>query len=438
MSENMPNSADLNWVLKELELFIGSLKFSNLKAGWTDEPFTLISEGGLTVILSQEDAEKFSEIIEELHRAITQRRAISKEAVSRLTSDCLIAALKPGSEGLGAEAIETVRGDCIMRLKKSLFAPEHHWRLFIPVGGLAPSGLPQEIGKIQFRLGDEKTISDIVEELRSYSTRGLVVDEVIAGRFDKLASEIRQLAGNAVAIVEADAVDYEAAYSLAINRLRTTLDCVNFYADRHHWGMWAYLLGDTQSSPLLFVALPIDKEAPSDLGRVGGRRVGPIRAFPLNQLARLPGFQSMSEMLRDPERWPAERILTPMGWAGRAQVATRPEEAFLLYAISLESLLLGRNRSEELGYRLRTRCAHLIGKAEARKEIVNQVGRLYNIRSDIVHSGSTEVPESDLALIRGYCRSAIGRVLADPLFLKITSEVEFERWFESRVLGVFE
>ncbi len=122
-------------------------------------------------------------------------------------------------------------------------------------------------------------------------------------------------------------------------------------------------------------------------------------------------------------------------WAGRAQVDPRPEEAFLLYAISLESLLLGSQPSQELGYRLALRCAHLISPPERRQMVKDQLGELYRLRSKIVHSGRTLVPEADLTLLRGYCRNAIFRVLNDPIFRQLTSEEQLDEWFEQQALG---
>lgn len=64
------------------------------------------------------------------------------------------------------------------------------------------------------------------------------------------------------------------------------------------------------------------------------------------------------------------------------------------------------------------------------------ISDLYGLRSRIVHSGKTVVSGTDLALLRGYCRLAIFRMLNDPTFREITSNDDIEEWFEQQILGV--
>jgi hypothetical protein len=223
---------------------------------------------------------------------------------------------------------------------------------------------------------------------------------------------------------------------LALRTLRSTLDCINFYADRGQRDMWVYLFGEASKVKEPFAVFRLSPEGTPDSYRTGGRWAGPTRSLPLNQLGTLRGFKRISGMLANRQLSPAEeRLLTAIQWAGRAQVDPRPEEAFLLYAIALESLLLGSKTSGELGYRLSLRCAHLIASPERRQALKHQLGKLYGLRSKIVHSGKTLVADADLTLLRGYCRNAIFRVLNDPGFHQLKSEEELDDWFEQQALG---
>jgi len=58
-----------------------------------------------------------------------------------------------------------------------------------------------------------------------------------------------------------------------------------------------------------------------------------------------------------------EKILASIQWAGRAAVKLqeRREEAFLHYAIALETIMLGRKQDAELTYRLSMRTALFVG-----------------------------------------------------------------------------
>ena len=98
-----------------------------------------------------------------------------------------------------------------------------------------------------------------------------------------------------------------------------------------------------------------------------------------------------------------------MQWAGKATVERRKEESFLLYAISLESLVLAENENVEMTYRLRQRVVHLIGKEdnESRVLLSKKISDLYTIRSKIVHTGYYQVTDADLSLIRLYSKSCI-------------------------------
>lgn len=69
-------------------------------------------------------------------------------------------------------------------------------------------------------------------------------------------------------------------------------------------------------------------------------------------------------------------------WAGRAvvELQQRPEEAFLHYAIALETIILGRRQHDELAYRLSMHTALLAGETlEKRAEIKNDVKHLYDV-----------------------------------------------------------
>jgi Apea-like HEPN len=99
-------------------------------------------------------------------------------------------------------------------------------------------------------------------------------------------------------------------------------------------------------------------------------------------------------------------------------------------------LLLGPKNDKELGYRLRLRCAHLLGvNADGKGPIVRQIGKLYDIRSKIVHSGSAEVLDADLSIIRFFAKKALVAVLTEPHFESMQSGDEFDQWLENSILG---
>jgi hypothetical protein len=108
-------------------------------------------------------------------------------------------------------------------------------------------------------------------------------------------------------------------------------------------------------------------------------------------------FRGFDRLARSPEDGDTcdALLLTAAQWIGRATVERRREEAFLLYAIALETMLLP-TQAQELGYRLRLRAAHVLGKTvAARKRIAADLAALYTVRSKIVHAGWYQVTDED-------------------------------------------
>ena len=148
------------------------------------------------------------------------------------------------------------------------------------------------------------------------------------------------------------------------------------------------------------------------------------------------GFSKITDLLTKKRNGLEDRLISAIQWAGKATVEGKKEEAFLLYAISLESLVLLDNEKEELTYRLRTRVAHLLGKdLENRKKISAKVRDLYEIRSKIVHSGWFQVTDADLSLMRLYSKGCILHILNDEPFSSMNSINSLVEWFNERILS---
>ncbi len=147
-------------------------------------------------------------------------------------------------------------------------------------------------------------------------------------------------------------------------------------------------------------------------------------------------FARVSEILaKDNASSLEKRILSAVQWAGRATVDVRNEEAFLLYMISLESLVLGGKNAAELTFRLRLRASHLIGRTlQSRKIVRDRLKDLYATRSNIVHSGRFFVTERELLEAREYTKRALLAVLYAKPFCDMGSEDQLELWFEDRLM----
>jgi hypothetical protein len=147
-------SPDVNEAVKKFENFLRQIELGpELSKNWTEEPFRLLTRGDSTVILSGEDAEGFGEIVHALHEAIAFRRTISKEMVSHLASECLLEVVTSHDSKEGSP-FDAQLQTSLQELKRLLFAPDVPWRFILPIGGLAPSGLPMTVGQVHFKFAD--------------------------------------------------------------------------------------------------------------------------------------------------------------------------------------------------------------------------------------------------------------------------------------------
>lgn len=422
---------DLNDSLKRLSDFVLNVKFDGeVGHGIFVDPTVLISRGDHTIILVGKDADGYNDVVTSIFEAIVKRgRPVSKKAVSDLVGDFLLRTLGNGDSTSNPGLGDLLQGE-LRELKTGLLEKPKSWDLILPVDGLAPSGLPITVGKTRFVHVDDAWLSEIKKRAAD-----LIVESASPGSAsfaDKLSQDIEVLKGRSVGMLSVTAVDSDAAIQFAKNNLQTTLDAINFFSSREGIGGWVFLPGDAMPQTELVLAFCEDGRLTPSF-----RRAGPKRMVPLNQLASRKGFTSVSGILaKDAPSDIEERLLASLQWAGRAQVEARREEAFLLYAISLESLLLARETKTELSHRLAVRCAHLGGGTLADKtRIVSNIQALYDIRSKIVHSGNFVINDEDLELIREYAVLTIFIILDTEPFRSMGSVRQLEEWFDNQLLS---
>lgn len=174
--------------------------------------------------------------------------------------------------------------------------------------------------------------------------------------------------------------------------------------------------------------------------------MGPVRAACHNLKIPLMGVElertlkhkvgaRVSEMLASQVTEFNQRILLGYQFAGAGCVDSHPERSFLMFAIALESVILGRNTKSELTYQLGSRVAHLIGKGlSGRKLVADTVSDLYDRRSRIVHIGEYGVSRREAALMQFYCDAALGMLTVGPSFAGFKTNAELAAWFNDRML----
>ena len=421
---------ELNEELRSLAEFVKNLRIDSQITESVFRDFSvLINRGDKTIILAGEDGEKYSEIISSIYQAVSTRRPVSKKSVSDLVGTFL---LRAANVGAGEQRVPAEGAEAALReLKAALFEKPKDWEVRLIVEGLAPSGLPLIVGQVHFEHLDDGGISKLRNRV-SEMIKNLRVKDGDAA-MAQMSNSLGFFGGKTTGVLTVSAVDDEAAIQAAKHKLQTTVDAINFFASRERMGGWVFLPGDTMPQTEFVLAI-CEKESITP----SFRRAGPVRQLPLNQIANRKGFARVSSILaKETPSSLEERILASLQWAGRAQIEARREEAFLLYAIALESLLLGRDTKTEISHRLAVRCAHLGGgpTADDKKRVVREILALYETRSRIVHSGNFVVSDSELALMKEYSVLTLFVVIDAEPFRSMTEVRELEQWFETQLLS---
>lgn len=322
----------------------------------------------------------------------------------------------------------------IIELEGRLKSPPVQHEVFYPIDGVEPSTLPFLFGDdVEFVLlsSDIKAeFSALADSASNPKLRDYLHTQV--ERIWEYAGENRTFAK--VTIL---AHDDESARDLAEERLNTAIDSLNFLGNFIPFNHGRISLpGDAATAQI--VSPLVRRDSLPGFG-VYYKTISPYGSYNLSKLfskETKPLFERLTQLLSSPRPKLAEALLSSIRWAGKATGEKRPEQAFLLNAIALEALLLSDGTTAELNYRLRLRLAHLLGKTtDDRRAIYDAVGKLYDVRSKIVHSGKLEVQPSEVDAIREYALSAVAAVLLEPTFATFKTPIDLRAWFDERILS---
>lgn len=303
--------------------------------------------------------------------------------------------------------------------------PSTNWIVLIEVRGLEAEKLGQRIGFVRF----VKYSPHLAKRLRAFAPR--------APRAVRRHWVPEDTIGRTFAQVSVEAVDVEAATTAATEHVRTAVDVVNFYAEFLAYASpLLYLPGDRESTHTYRFAYQTSQKG--TLATQASRR-GPLALLPLAEVmgrARANGFKELSQILHKRHKTESDRrILQAVRAAGRAAGATTTEARLLSAVTALEAALLGPNKAGELSYRLRIRCAHLLGRRpSAKKSIFRRVSKIYEARSAIAHTGSTGVSAREADNAVTLACSVIVFLLTKKVLHKYPKDADFEDWLTGLTL----
>lgn len=421
----------LDAAINKIIEFISAIKYSDTLVAGGDIAMILQSAEDGALQLNAADAHQYRATLQYLLDAVSSDEQISAKALETLFQNTIFSSLDINE--LRSETVFNQRLDnAIRELRKSILAKSRTFYVYHPVCGLSSDSLPIRVGKIELR----PFMNLDLEGFRNIASNPEVPPENVPSRLDLVERMDKSFTGKIIALIKVSARDDDAAKIQAIRELRLTLDVINFFSDLIPFSYGhLYLQGDIEPVVVNTLSLSDDKNVSLKYDRSG-----PLTELSLSRLLDIDskrnlGFRRASDILATRQSKLQTRLLAALQLAGRATIDSRKEEAFLLYAIALESLILLEGDKDELKYRLKIRIAHLLGSnTKARKEISKQIGRLYDIRSSIVHSGDFQVTDADLSLMRSATKNCILAILTNESFSGMATAEDLVAWFDDQIL----
>ena len=453
----MTKDKKLEAALHQVRHFIESLRASSASANvqpLLNPPF---ARGGVVVFsyrrldglrLTGKEADNYRGCLDSLialHGGNPNIRVMSYGAVEELFRKTILRVLRVRRPpGESRDKFERRLDRELRTLRKGLLAEPKEWRLSIPVHGLASAMLPLTFGGIEFVDGTEAAATSVTAPIVNFRPHPRRAETKVAREQELLTDDRRKILeifkGQPISSVRVLAMDAGAAERRGLEHVRRVLDILTFYAGyfslmKHRYR--AFVAPDGKRTDLNWILCVVETGRCS-WGWSSPTILSVSRIDLTSGRAKEIGLPRVNEMLCRPVPSDLEiRIITALGWAGRAHAEIRRDQAFLLLAVALEALLTKATSRAGVTERLCLRVAHLLGKdSQTRKEMYDTVHRLYRIRSVLVHTGdSTELEDGDLATLEAFVDSAVTTVLVEQPFAGMRTAGEFDKWLDDQLLN---
>jgi hypothetical protein len=402
-----------------------------LTSGWV--MFTRRGLGGLT--LTGEEARGYRNAVAALTDWAKRYRkgVLSDRVISEHLQEAILTALDLAQARTDVALSRRV-DDALSVLHLRLTRVPVMWRAVAVVSGIAMTN-PVTFGPVKFTQGSAALLRRLRSSGRMILGQSLGTETGRKAAIAHFCKEVdERFGGKFLAIVPVCAVDHNAAWALAADRLEDTIDGLNFLGDLAQPGLTRVVAG-TAGQPLRD-ASHMMCSADSITFPTWPSNGIPLQLEVLSaDRQRRLSTDRVSRLLKQEPSDLQARILTALKWAARADVAERRSDRLLQYLISLEALLTGGRFQGEIGYRLRVRCAHLLATPAHRRETAREFTELYSARGDLVHGRGTTITDDQLSRARAYAKLCILRMLAPKGPGGLKTVAELEKWFETRVLA---
>ncbi len=445
---------ELTKTLHQVEVFTRKLKDQLEDKSDPETAFQKVFRGGYLlssdnfggVIMAEAEALEYRLLVNEVSLSVathfgkakaSDELHISTAAIESAIQSTVLKALDVQNDS--KDPFEKRLANCLNELKAMVLTKPEPWLVHMEVRGLAPERLPYTFGEIEFYVWGTPAGNQPTNDKNLSETFLSKEDSAISPANDSKFGNLFKPNKDAIyAKIPVQASDMDAAKALAERKLRLTIDALNFFSDFFEvLETRVNLPGDATVAEVKTFVCPAAR--PKEMHRSVGHTKQFLHfsfATVKESSAKESGFDRVSAMLANASaNLLDEKILSSLQWAGRASMEPRREQAFVLFCISLEALLL-TNRTTEIRQAFALRGAHLlIRDAVHRGEAFKDLKDLYDIRSSIVHSGRTRVLEADLSKIRWLAKSAVLIMLVREPFSKMRTEQDLESWFQTQLLA---
>ena len=379
------------------------------------------SEGSLH--LTSDESRRYHQLLQTCGKQLAPDADISEAAFDSALKDAIFTVADvPGSR---TRDVEFRIREAIDEFRAFVAGPGHVYECWVEVEGLDQGSLPASFGTTRFVvLGDAEidAIKAVVEKMHT-------VDK--AGKIDSINHIAEEILGSPVAIHRVRARDDKAALLLAEREVQITIECLNFFADvvPYNRARLRIARGKRSEGNTLQMAL-------ADEGSfIYSPQATVPWEFSLDRLRELEGaigeaLGRVEELRAKPHRSEVdELLLRAVRWVGRAVTANRTEDKLLFAAIALDCITRPKRR-HDIRQRLASRAAHVLsGLGEDQERLETEIGRLYDIRSTLVHDGSLEVTEDDRAAMQTVALRTVVWALTSSDFGSATTLDELEAYF---------
>ena len=387
-------------------------------------------EGSL--FLEHEEIEKYRSVRNKLLQEFSKEEDLSESALDSALKSAVFECVDIPKR---RDDDPDIRLDnALEKLQEFLNRPPERYKCYIEVGGLDISSLPGSFGDIHFVIFNKYQLGKLKKTFRTKQAKDL------SEKLEFINTGLEPLLNHPLAVVKVNARDNRAAKTLAERKVRTTIECLNFFSGVIAKNSTLFLPTEPRSNSIRGFSVA-ESGFTSIFDMFTGIAVnprGPTADFSLTELRRSSdsmvrrATRHLRALLKKENRNKVEEVtLRAVYWGGRATAEQTPEESFLFFTVALECLILPTGDNRELSYRLSQRVAQLLGRnTHQRRNLMERTKKLYGIRSKIVHSGHYEVNEEQYAEIYNIAKSTILKLLASRQVRKFSRLDDFENWLK--------